>query len=471
MSQTAFERMPAPAAAVDHALSAAEQRVFWLDDATAERHDALTGRIDTDLVVVGGGYAGLWTALLATERDPGARVTILEANRIGWAASGRNGGFCEASLTHGYDNGASRWPDEMDALERMGAENLAEIAATAERYGIRADLERTGVVKIATEEYQRRQLASARHDDRHVFLDGHDLQAMISSPTYRAGLWDRDGNILVHPAKLAFELARVVAERGVRIFGRSRVTGVRRVDRGVVATTEGGAVHADRAVLATNVFPSLLTRNRLMTVPVYDYVLATEPLSAGQRAEIGWEGRQGLADIANQFHYYRQTADDRIVFGGYDAVYHPGGKVRERYEDRPESFRRLAEHFLTTFPALEGIRFTHRWAGAIDSCSRFCAFYGTSHGGRVAHAAGFTGLGVAATRFAGNVMLDLLDGAKTERASLQMVRERPIPFPPEPAATIGINAVRWSMDRADHREGKRNLLLRTLDALGMGFDS
>ena len=471
MPQTAFERMPAPAAAVDHALSGTAQRVFWLDDATAERHDALTGRIETDLVIVGGGYAGLWTALLATERDPGARVTILEANRIGWAASGRNGGFCEASLTHGYDNGASRWPDEMDALERMGAENLAEIAATAERYGIRADLERTGVVKIATEEYQRRQLANARHDDRHVFLDGPELRAMISSPTYRAGLWDRDGNILVHPAKLAFELARIVAERGVRIFERSRVTGVRRSGRGVVATTEGGAVHADRAALATNVFPSLLTRNRLMTVPVYDYVLATEPLSAAQRAEIGWEGRQGLADIANQFHYYRQTADDRIVFGGYDAVYHPGGKVRESYEDRPASFRRLAEHFLTTFPALEGIRFTHRWAGAIDSCSRFCAFYGTSHGGRVAHAAGFTGLGVAATRFAGNVMLDLLDGAKTERTALGMVRERPVPFPPEPAATIGINAVRWSMDRADHREGKRNLLLRTLDALGMGFDS
>lgn len=471
MPQTAFERMPAPAAAVDHALSGTAQRVFWLDDATAEHHDALSSRIDTDLVIVGGGYAGLWTALLATERDPGTRVTILEANRIGWAASGRNGGFCEASLTHGYDNGASRWPEEMDALERMGAENLAEIAATAERYGIRADLEHTGVVKIATEEYQRRQLAGARHDDRHVFLDGPDLRAMISSPTYRAGLWDRDGNILVHPAKLAFELARVVAERGVRIFERSRVTGVRRIDRGVVATTERGAVRADRAVLATNVFPSLLTRNRLMTVPVYDYVLATEPLSAAQRAEIGWEGRQGLADIANQFHYYRQTADHRIVFGGYDAVYHPGGKVRERYEDRPESFRRLAEHFLTTFPALEGIRFTHRWAGAIDSCSRFCAFYGTSHGDRVAHAAGFTGLGVAATRFAGNVMLDLLDGGKTERSSLQMVRERPVPFPPEPAATIGINAVRWSMDRADHREGKRNLLLRTLDALGMGFDS
>jgi len=212
-------------------------------------------------------------------------------------------------------------------------------------------------------------------------------------------------------------------------------------------------------------------RNRLMAVPVYDYVLATEPLTAEQRLAIGWNDRQGLADIANQFHYYRQTADHRIVFGGYDAVYHFGGRIRSEYEDRPESFRRLASHFLTTLPQLEGIRFTHRRAGVIDTCSRFCAFYGTSHGGRVAYAAGFTGLGVAATRFAGNVMLDLLSGERTERTELEMVRRRPVPFPPEPAASLGINAVRWSMDRADHNQRRRNLLLRMLDALGMGFDS
>lgn len=471
MQQTAFERTPPPRAAVDHALADTQHSVFWLDDVHRDQHDSLTGSRASDLVVVGGGYAGLWTALLATERHPGIRVTLLEANRIGWAASGRNGGFCEASLTHGEENGASRWPEEMATLQRLGTENLDEIAATAERYGIDADIERTGVLKVATEEYQRVQLADAHHDDRNVFLDGPRLRVIVASPTYRAGLWDRDGCLLVHPAKLALELARVARERGVEIFERSRVTGLSRDGQGILATTEAGAVRADRAVLATNVFPSLLRRNRLMTVPVYDYVLATEPLTPAQREAIGWKDRQGIADIANQFHYYRQTADHRIVFGGYDAIYHPGGRVRARYEDRPESFRRLAEHFLTTFPALEGIRFSHRWAGAIDSCSRFCAFYGTSHDGRVAHAAGFTGLGVAATRFAGNVMLDLLDRTPTERTSLRMVQERPVPFPPEPAATLGINAVRWSMDRADHNQGRRNLLLRTLDALGMGFDS
>ena len=127
-----------------------------------------------------------------------------------------------------------------------------------------------------------------------------------------------------------------------------------------------------------------------------------------------------------------------------------------RHEDRPESHARLASHFLATFPQLEDVRFTHRWAGAIDTCTQFTAFYGLSHDDRVAHAAGFTGLGVGATRFAAEVLLDLLAGEPTERTSLRMVRERPLPFPPEPLASVGINLTRWSLDRADHRRGRRN---------------
>jgi glycine/D-amino acid oxidase-like deaminating enzyme len=204
---------------------------------------------------------------------------------------------------------------------------------------------------------------------------------------------------------------------------------------------------------------------------VYDYVLVTEPLTPQQQAAIGWGGRQGVADLANQFHYYRPTADGRILFGGYDAIYHRGGHVRAAYEERSATFTALAGHFFTTFPQLEGLRFTHRWAGAIDSCSRFCAFYGTARRGRVAYATGFTGLGVGASRFAADVMLDLLGGRATARTELEMVRSKPIPFPPEPFAGIGVNLVRWSMDRADHHQGRRNLLLKTLDRLGMGFNS
>ena len=228
---------------------------------------------------------------------------------------------------------------------------------------------------------------------------------------------------------------------------------------------------ARHVALGTNAFPSLVRHIRWHTVPVYDYVLVTEPLTPQQRRAVGWRNRQGLADLGNQFHYYRLTADNRILWGGYDAIYHLGRKIRPSYDQRTATFQRLAEHFFATFPQLEGIRFTHRWGGAIDTCTRFCAFYGTAFAGRAAYATGYTGLGVGATRFGANVMLDLLAGEPTERTELTMIRRKPLPFPPEPLAYLGIQLTRWSLDRADHNHGKRNAWLRTLDRLGVGFDS
>ncbi|MFC6345502.1 NAD(P)/FAD-dependent oxidoreductase, partial [Nocardioides hankookensis] len=191
------------------------------------------------------------------------------------------------------------------------------------------------------------------------------------------------------------ELARGATDLGVEVHEQTRVTGFDAPTRGpVVVRTTSGSVTADRVALATNVFPSLLRRTRMLTVPVYDYVLMTEPLSAAQLASVGWGHRQGLGDLANQFHYSRLTADNRILWGGYDAVYHAGRRVRASYEERPATFSALASHFLAAFPQLEGLTFTHRWAGAIDTSTQFVAFHGLASRGRVAYAAGFTGLGV-----------------------------------------------------------------------------
>ncbi len=141
------------------------------------------------------------------------------------------------------------------------------------------------------------------------------------------------------------------------------------------------------------------------------------------------------------------------------------------YDQRPATFVKLADHFFTTFPQLEGIGFSHRWGGAIDASSRFCAFFGTAHHGRVAYALGYTGLGVGASRFGARVMLDLLSGERTELTELQLVRSKPVPFPPEPFAYLGVQATRWSLAQADQKSGRRNLWLRALDAAGMGYDS
>jgi glycine/D-amino acid oxidase-like deaminating enzyme len=293
----------------------------------------------------------------------------------------------------------------------------------------------------------------------------------VASPTYRAGLFSPQTCAIVNPARLALELARACAEAGVQIFEHTQAQSLESSGGSMTVGTPGGVITAKQVVLATNVFPSLVRRNRLYTVPVYDYVLATEPLTTEQLDRIGWRNRQGVGDSANQFHYYRLTADNRIVWGGYDALYFFGRRVSAEYENRPQTYRRLAAHFFLTFPQLDDVRFSHRWAGAIDTNTRFCAHWGVAHQGRVAYVNGFTGLGVGAARFAADVCLDLLDGKPTARTELEMVRRKPLPFPPEPLASVGIQATRWSLDRADHSAGKRNVLLRTLDALGLGFDS
>jgi glycine/D-amino acid oxidase-like deaminating enzyme len=224
-------------------------------------------------------------------------------------------------------------------------------------------------------------------------------------------------------------------------------------------------------VLGTGAFNPLLGRIGNYVIPVYDYALMTEPLNDQLQRAIGWRNRQGFADRGNQFHYFRITRDNRVLWGGYDAVYFNGGRIRDEQSQRPETFAKLAGQFFTTFPQLEGVSFTHAWGGVIDTCSRFCAFFGTAHRGKLAYAAGYTGLGVGATRFGAQVMLDLLEAAGTERTRLKLVRSKPVPFPPEPARSAVIQLTRASIARADRNNGRRNLWLRTLDHLGLGFDS
>jgi glycine/D-amino acid oxidase-like deaminating enzyme len=452
------------------ALADAAPTSAWLDSPSRpDSRPPLTADTTADLVVVGGGYTGLWTALLAKERDPGREVVLVEAQRVGWAASGRNGGFCSASLTHGRDNGAQRFPDEIDTLERLGQQNLAEIESAVGRYGIDCSWELTGSLSVATEPHQ---VGWLREADEGTYLDQDAIRAEVASPTYLAGLWTRHDNALVDPARLAWGLAEAAERLGVRIHEHTAVTALDKDGPGLLVRTEGGrTVRAGRVALGTNAFPSLVRRVRWHTVPVYDYALMTEPLSAEQRASIGWRHRQGIDDCGNQFHYYRLTADDRILWGGYDAIYHFGRRIDGSLDQRAATFELLAGQFFETFPQLEGLRFSHQWGGAIDTCTRFFAFFGTAYAGRAAYALGYTGLGVGATRFGANVMLDLLDGLSTERTALQMVRSKPLPFPPEPLAYAGVQLTRWSLAAADRNGGRRNTWLRTLDRLGLGFDS
>jgi glycine/D-amino acid oxidase-like deaminating enzyme len=465
------------------ALAGVSHTPFWLDNPQRPAPEPLLpGATTTDLLVIGGGYSGLWAALLAKERDPDREVLLLEGREIAWAASGRNGGFCDASLTHGYDNGAERWPDEMDTLERLGLENLDAIESTVDRYKIDCDFRRSGEVHVATEPHQVEELL-----DHPGFLTAQQVRADLDSPKFLAGARNSDSVAMLDPARLAWGLKRACLESGVRIHEHTPVLHLDPGRRGprtatgprtraaadpLTATTPRGKVTARHIALGTNAFPSPLRRLRPFTVPVYDYALMTEPLDARRLAAIGgWRSGAGFSDTANQFHYFRITADHRILWGGYDAIQHFAGRVRARHDRRSETFDLLARHFFEYFPQLTGLRFSHAWGGAIDTSTRFTAFFGTAHLGRTAYALGYTGLGVGATRFGAGVMLDLLDGHPTEATELEMVRRRPKPFPPEPVRWAGIELTRRSLAAADRNEGRRNRWLRALDRLGMGFDS
>lgn len=469
-----FSEHPSPAARA--AVAGVRHVPFWLDtpDRPAPR-PPLTGDTEADLVIVGGGFTGLWTALLAKQSSPDRQVILLEGGRIAEGATGRNGGFVSASLTHGLANGVARFADELPTLLRLGRENLDAIEQTIVDLGIDCDFHRVGDLLVAVTQHQAADLrdiagTALEYGEDFELLTAEATRDLVDSPTYLAGLVDRTGVALVDPARLAWGLASAICDLGVVVHEGTPVTHLQDDGSRVRVVSPGGCVRATRVALATNAYPPLLSRIRHFIVPVYDYVLVTEPLTSGQWESIGWRGREGLSDAGNRFHYYRVTPDGRILWGGYDAVHHYGSRFERRWETDSGHLARIAEHFRQTFPSLDGLRFTHGWGGAIDTCSRFSAFWGTAHAGRVGYVAGYTGLGVGASRFGALTMLDLLDGRDTERTRLRMVRTKPVPFPPEPLRSTGIAFTTRSLARADDT-GRRNLWLRTLDRLGMGFDS
>ncbi|WP_169943900.1 FAD-binding oxidoreductase [Microbispora sp. H11081] len=453
----------------------AAPRVFWTDRPGAPGpYEPLRGRTTADLLVVGGGFTGLWAAVLAKEENPACDVVLVESRSVAYGASGRNGGFVSDSLTHGLGQGTRLWPSENAALLALGRENLAAIARFADAHGIDADLRLVGKTTVAVaphqvEELRRAEKLHREHGEDAVFLDRDEMRADVESLTYLAGLRLRGTGGLLDPAGLAWGLARVASRLGVRVHEGTEVTALTRTRTGVEARTGGGGVvSAGQVLLATNAFPSPLRRLGLFVLPVWDYVLVTEPLSPEQRASLRWREGQGLTDAGNRFHYYRLTRDDRVLWGGYDAIYNFGGGGSEQ---RDATHRRLARHFFATFPQLRGLRFTHRWGGAIDSTSRFTPFFGTAMGGRLAYALGYTGLGVGASRFGALTALDLLARRSTARTRLRMVRRHPVPFPPEPLRWPVVQLTRRELARADQNDGRRGPWLRSLDRFGIGFDS
>ena len=258
----------------------------------------------------------------------------------------------------------------------------------------------------------------------------------MHSPTYLASRYDADGVALVHPAKLAWGLRQACLDLGVRIYEHTEVTKITSDGAGLALRCPFGSIRGRQVALATNAFTNLLRRLGNYIVPVYDYVLVTEPLSPEQQTPSA--GRSAGAWLISAIS--STTTGSRPTTGSCGAdttssTTSATGSVPSRISGWPHAA--LAEQFFTTFPQLEGLRFTHRWGGVIDTCSRFTTFWGRAYRDRLAYAVGYTGLGVGASRFGARVMLDLLDGADNERTRLTMVRPSQSPSHPSPSATAG----------------------------------
>lgn len=428
-----------------------------------------------DLVVVGGGFTGLWAAILAKTQQPGLDVLVVDQDSLGHAASSRNGGFMSASLTHGHAHGAAVWPLELARLVELGRENLSQIKSFISDHAIDADYAEVGKTAVAVSAVQERALRSVYDKSKSlgedaVLLGQEQMRADIHSPTYWGGVRIRTGSVLFNPVKLLVGMVEVATALGVRFLEMTPVNTITAEGHHRVLRCRQGQIRAGWVILATSAFSPLFSGIRQRVLPIFDHVLATEVLDAQQLLSLGWSESQGVTDLGNQFHYYRKTPDNRILWGGYDANYYFGNDTSPSRELRPASHRLLAQHFFDTFPQLEGVRFEYQWAGLIDSTSRFTPYFSKAMGGRVVSALGFTGLGTGSSRFGAQVALDLLFNPSSELLGLEMVRRKPIPFPPEPFRYPIVQFTRHALVKEDET-GHRNWWLRLLDFFKVGFNS
>jgi len=304
----------------------------------------------------------------------------------------------------------------------------------------------------------------------HRLLTADETRSEVNSPLYLAGVHIAGGGIL-NPVKLVDGLRRIAEDSGIRIFEQSQVQAVRKAGKGVEIVASRSILHAARAVLATNayshhLFPRLLHR----FIPLYDYILVSDPVPPGQLATIGWSRRQGVTDGRTFFNYYRLTRDNRILWGTSEASYYRGNSVGPAHDHSLEHYRNLEAGFHRHFPQFGPIPFSYAWGGPIASTTRMTPFFGSLLGGRVIYGLGYTGHGLGSTRLAGTILAHLALERPSDLTRLPLVTHRPIPYPPEPFRHAAVQSVTRALRRVDQGESP-NLLLFLLNRFGIGFSS
>ena len=420
----------------------------------------LRGDHRADVVVIGGGYAGLWTAWQLLER--GASVALLEAGVCGHGPSGRNGGFCETLWSNLPDLVERFGPERALAAARASSESVAAIGAWCAAEGVDAWFRPKGFLLASTSAAQDPAVdeiaATARalgvEGEQVVALDGDALRARCDSPLFRRGVFVPD-DATVHPARLALGLRERVIARGARVFEHSRVRALR-AGAGVVAETEGGSVRAGSAIVAINAATRGFGPLRHRLAVTSSHIVLTEPVPDALE-RLGWTGGESITDARTFLHYFRTTNDGRIVFGWGGGRLAAGARLHGRVEVDPAVARETLRHLDAMLPAVAGRASTHAWGGPIDVSPSHLPQIGTlDEGGRgqVHYAFGFTGNGVGPSHLAGRILAARASG---ERPDVELPAGDVAPVPPEPVAWAGGMVVRAAFLRKERieAEGRR----------------
>jgi glycine/D-amino acid oxidase-like deaminating enzyme len=433
---------------------------YWIEEAgEAEPRPPLTGRVEADVLVVGGGYTGMWSAWYAKQLEPGARVILLESELLcGRGPSGRNGGFCNA-MWFSLASMRERWGDAPALAVAHAAEQaVARIGAFCDEHGVDAWFRPAGYVQVSTAPAHdgawARALAACRElgvPEMLQPLSEEEVQERCQSPAFRAGAVSPT-SATVQPARLALGLRRQLLAAGVEVYESSPVRSFRESGDDVEAQTAAGSVHAPRAVLAIGSAAKGRRgplRGRLTVAS--SHIVLTEPVP-DVLEEIGWTGGDCITDSRSLLHYFRTTRDGRIAFGWGGGRIAMGARTKGRAEVDPDVAAAATEHLHDYFPSLRGRRITHAWGGPIDASPTHLPAVMTLPQRRAWAAAGYTGNGVGPSNMVGRTLASLALARDDDPAHLAFVDARTPRVPPEPLHWLGGEAIRLAILEKEEAE-------------------
>ncbi len=423
-----------------------QPKSHWMTTREYTPGPSLEGDTQVDVAIVGGGFTGLSTAFHLKKEEPGMRVALLENEVIGFGASGRNAGFNMTLFGLTLSITALRFGKAKAREAHIYMERAVDLLKDlVEELNLDCDYEHPGFLRVATSEKYKTRI---QHEIEFAhklgltgieWIDKDQTREQVNSPMYLGAWWEPRCGIL-NPAKLSWSWAETIRPMGVEIYENTPVTEVKRGNQGISLVTPHGIVQANKVVLATNAWTHFFPKLKRKQVPAWTHIVITEPLTDAQYESIGWQNRQGIEDARNLVHYYRLTADNRIVMGGRDISLNKG--LYDMDQDKnEETFQSLRNDVRELFPPLRDVHFTDAWGGPISVPLDMAPAIGYMGDKRVVYSLGCMGHGVSLTHLNGQTIRDLILENKTDLSDVFFVDRKTIPWPPDPFRTLGAKAI------------------------------